>query len=111
MKFDTNEIHTRTVNATLDHDDVVSVLGLAVKLKAGIPSDQAGATADIKLVPGDDGTVSAEVHIVIDLMPPKPQVEVAPSTPAPIVIAPAVTSTLPVAGLSVPAAPITVPSA
>lgn len=67
MNVEIKNTNTTEATATLVHEDIVSLLGLAVKMKAGIASDQLGTTVTVKLVPveGSD-EFTAEVDVLVD---------------------------------------------
>lgn len=68
MNVDITQVNTTKASAYLTHDDIVRVLGLAVKVQAGIPSDQAGATVAVTFspAPSADGKVEAQVDVLVD---------------------------------------------
>ena len=67
MNIQTETINQTKLTTTLDHDEVVALLGLGVKVQAGIVPSAPGSTTSVSLkqVDGTD-QFTADVVVVID---------------------------------------------
>ena len=114
MDTQVKQTNTTEVDANLAHADIISVLGLAVMLQAGIDRDQPGTVVTASLVPVEGSTeFTATIHVVVDhnFVPPAPEPDAGTATgdaslKSDCAGQPVVPPAPPAGGLQIPSTPV-----